>query len=199
MPISNRYLNVLVNWHFWFNNLKIHFTNMIYKSDVFPIGQINKPHGVNSEMSFSFTSDIFDREEIPYFVFEIQGILVPFFLEEYRFKGSATGLMKLEGVINEEQARAFYGLTIYLPKKFLEKVEDTEIELDYFAGFSLIDAEKGLLGVISEVDQTTENVLFVIPTKNDELLIPAGEEYIEKIDHDKKIIFVRLPEGLLDL
>jgi 16S rRNA processing protein RimM len=172
---------------------------MISKSEVFPIGQITKPHGVNGEMSFSFTSDIFDREEIPYFVFEMQGILVPFFLEEYRFKGSATGLLKLDGVTSDEQARAFYGLTIYLPKKFLEKVEDTEIELDYFAGFSLIDVEKGLIGVISEVDQTTENVLFVIPTKDDELLIPAGEEYIEEIDHEKKIIYVRLPEGLLDL
>jgi 16S rRNA processing protein RimM len=172
---------------------------MILKTDVFPIGQINKPHGVNGEMSFSFTSDIFDREDIPYFVFEMQGILVPFFLEEYRFKGSTTGLLKLDGVTTDEQARAFYGLTIYLPKKFLEKVEDAEIELDYFAGFSLIDAEKGLVGVISEVDQTTENVLFVIPTKDDELLIPAGEEYIEKIDHEKKLIYVRLPEGLLDL
>ena len=172
---------------------------MITKSSVFPIGQINKPHGVSGEMSFSFTSDIFDREKIPYFVFEIQGILVPFFLDEYRFKGSETGLMKLDGIKTEAQARSFYGLTIYLPKKFLEKVENTEIELDYFAGFSLVDAEKGLLGVISEVDQTTENVLFVIPTKNDELLIPAGEEYIENIDHDKKIIYVRLPEGLLDL
>jgi len=172
---------------------------MILKTDVFPIGQINKPHGVNGEMSFSFTSDIFDREDIPYFVFEMQGILVPFFLEEYRFKGSTTGLLKLDGVTTDEQARAFYGLTIYLPKKFLEKVEDAEIELDYFAGFSLVDAERGVLGVISEVDQTTENVLFVIPTEDDELLIPAGEEYIDEIDHEKKIIYVRLPEGLLDL
>lgn len=172
---------------------------MISKSEIFPIGQITKPHGVNGEMSFSFTSDVFDREDVPYFIFEIEGILVPFFVEEYRFKGSTTGLLKLEGVKSDTQAREFAGMTIYLPKKFLEKVEDTEIELDYFAGFSLVDAEKGLLGVISEVDQTTENVLFVIPTVNDELLIPAGEEYIEKIDHDKKIIYVRLPEGLLDL
>lgn len=172
---------------------------MILKSSVFPIGQIIKPHGVNGEMSFSFTSDIFDKEEVPYFIFEIQGILVPFFLEEYRFKGSTTGLLKLDGIKTDERAREFSGLTIYLPKTFLEKVEDTEIELDYFAGFSLVDAEKGLIGVISEVDQTTDNVLFVIPTKDDELLIPAGEEYIEEIDHEKKIIYVRLPEGLLDL
>jgi len=172
---------------------------MISKNDVFPIGQITKPHGVNGEMSFSFTTDIFDREDIPYFIFDMQGILVPFFLDEYRFKGSTTGLLKLGGVTSDEQARGFAGLTIFLPKSYLEKVEDAEIELDYFAGFSLVDSEKGLLGVISEVDQTTDNVLFVIPTKNDELLIPAGEEYIEEIDHEKKIIYVKLPEGLLDL
>ena len=172
---------------------------MISKTDVFPIGQINKPHGINGEMSFSFTTDVFDREDIPYFVFEMQGILVPFFLEEYRFKGSTTGLLILEGIKNEDQAKAFYGLTIYLPKNYLEKVEDNEIELDYFASFSLIDSEKGLLGIIAEVDQTTENVLFVIKTEDDELLIPAGEEYIQEIDHIKKIIYVTLPEGLLDL
>jgi len=172
---------------------------MISKNDVFPIGQITKPHGVSGEMSFSFTSDVFDSEDVPYFVFDMQGILVPFFLDEYRFKGSNTGLLKLDGITTEEQAKGFAGLTIFLPKSYLDKVEDTEIELDYFAGFSLVDAEKGLLGIISEVDQTTDNVLFVIPTEDDELLIPAGEEYIEEIDHDKKIIYVKLPEGLLDL
>lgn len=172
---------------------------MILKSEIFPIGQINKPHGVNGEMSFSFTTDVFDREDVPYFVFEIEGILVPFFVDEFRFKGSTTGLLKLEGVKSEEQARSFFGLKIYLPKDFLEKVEDNEIELDYFAGFSLIDSEKGLIGIISEVDKTTENILFVIPKPNDELLIPAGEEYIKEIDHEKKIIYVELPEGLLDL
>lgn len=172
---------------------------MILKTDVFPIGQITKPHGVNGEMSFTFSSDVFDREDVPFFVFEIQGILVPFFLDEYRFKGNTSGLLKLDGVETDEQARAFSGLTIYLEKKYLEKVEDAEIELDYFAGFTLVDVEKGLLGVISEVDQTTDNVLFVIPLEDDELLIPAGEEYIQAIDHDKKIITVKLPEGLLDL
>lgn len=172
---------------------------MIVKSDVFPIGLVSKPHGVNGEMSFSFTTDVFDSEEIPYFIFEINGILVPFFLDEYRFKSNSTGLLKLEDVNTDEQAREFAGLTIYLPKIYLNKVEDAEIELDYFAGFTLIDVENGMLGVISEVDQTTDNVLFVIQIEDDELLIPAGEEYITEIDHDKKIIYVDLPEGLLDL
>jgi 16S rRNA processing protein RimM len=172
---------------------------MILKSDVFPIGQVTKPHGVNGEMAFSFSSDVFDREDVEYFVIEVDGILVPFFLTEHRFKGNNTGLVKLDGVTTDDQARHFSGLTIYLPKQYLEKVEDSEIELDYFVGFSLVDAQAGLLGSVFEVDQTTDNVLFVIAKEDDELLIPAGEEYIQEIDHEKKIIYLSLPDGLLDL
>lgn len=172
---------------------------MIRKEEVFPIGQVTKPHGVSGEMSFSFTSDVFDTEDVPYFIFEMEGILVPFFLDEYRFKTNSTGLLKLDGIDSDEKAREFSGLTIYLPKNYLDAVDDAEIELDYFAGFLLIDSAKGEIGRISEVDQTTDNVLFVIPTDDDELLIPAGEEYIEEIDHERKIIRVTLPEGLLDL
>jgi len=172
---------------------------MILKEDLFPIGQINKPHGVNGEMVFSFTSDVFDTEDVPFFVVEIQGIFVPFFIEEYRFKSVESALIRLEDVNSDEKARAFSGLTVYLPKKYLEKVENAEIELDYFAGFTLIDELLGEIGVISEVDQTTENALFVIPTTDDELLIPVGDDYIHEIDHEQKKIFVKLPEGLLDL
>jgi len=172
---------------------------MIKKEDIFPIGQIIKPHGVSGEMAFSFTSDVFDTEDAPYFVIEIQGIMVPFFIEEYRFKSNETALVKLEGINSDEKARTFSGLTIYLPKHYLNKVEDTDIELDYFVGFMLVDNLLGEIGIISEVDQTTENALFVIPTADDELLIPVGDDYIQEIDHENKRITVDLPVGLLEL
>jgi 16S rRNA processing protein RimM len=173
---------------------------MILKDEVFPIGQVIKPHGVNGEMSFNFTSDVFDTENIEFLIIEIQGILVPFFIEEYRFKSESTGLIKFEGVESDEQARVFSGLTLFVQKKYLDKVEDAEIELDYFVGFHLVDEIKGELGLITEVDQTTENALFVIDNGSDnELLIPVGDDYIREIDHENKRILVRLPEGLLEL
>jgi 16S rRNA processing protein RimM len=172
---------------------------MISLDEIFPIGQINKPHGVNGELSFTFSSDVFDTEEIPYLIMEIEGIPVPFFIEEYRFKTNSTGLIKFQDISSEEAARELNGLTIYVLKKYLDKVENEEIELAYFAGFTLIDVHAGEIGVISEVDETTENTLFVIPKGDDELLIPVGEDYICDIDYDKKIITVDLPEGLLDL
>ena len=172
---------------------------MILKEDVFPIGQVIKPHGVNGEMSFSYTTDVFDSEDVEFFIMELNGILVPFFIDEYRFKSHSTGLVKLNGVNSDEQAREFSGLTLFVSKDFLEKVEDTDIELDYFVGFELVEKTKGSLGIVTEVDQTTENALFVIPTDDDELLIPVGVDYINEIDHDKKIIYLDLPEGLLEI
>lgn len=172
---------------------------MIKKEQVFPIGQIIKPHGIHGEMTFDITGDILSREEIPFFIFELEGILVPFSVGEYRYKTNATGILSLEDVATEQQAKQFSGLTIYIEKQYLEEVENAEIELDYFVGFRLIDTVKGEIGLIDEVDQTTENALFVIKKDGDELLIPVGDEYIQEIDHQQKTIIVTLPEGLLDL
>ena len=61
---------------------------MIKKDEVFKIGIFNKPHGVKGEISFTFTDDIFDRVECEYLVCLLDGIFVPFFIEEYRFRRS---------------------------------------------------------------------------------------------------------------
>lgn len=172
---------------------------MIDKNRVFPIGKINKPHGINGEMSFNFTTDVFDTEEAEYFIFEMEGILVPFYIESYRFRTDTTALLKLDDIDSEEQAREFSGLTIYLPDMFLSKVEDEEITMDYFVGFRLNDENNGDLGTISAIDQSTENVLFIVENNSDELLIPANDDFITEINHEQKTIYMQLPEGLLDL
>ena len=71
---------------------------MIREEDVYKIGTFNKPHGIHGELQFTFTDDIFDRVDADYVVCPMEGILVPFFIEEYRFKGNASALMKLENV-----------------------------------------------------------------------------------------------------
>lgn len=172
---------------------------MINKNQLFPIGQINKPHGIQGEMSFGFTTDVFELEELPFFIFELDGIFVPFVVSEFRLKTSSTGILRLDGLNSEEDARTFSGLQIFILKEQLDLLPEVEPGLDYLVGFQLKDIEKGMIGVISEIDHTTENALFVIQQEDDELLIPVGEEYIRKIDQDNKIIEVELPEGLLDL
>ena len=77
---------------------------MIKREEVYKIGIFNKPHGIHGELSFTFTDDIFDRVEAEYLICLLDGILVPFFLEEYRFRSDTTALVKLEGVDTAERA-----------------------------------------------------------------------------------------------
>ena len=64
---------------------------MIRQEEVFRIGRIGKPHGVKGETSFQFTDDVFDRVDADYLILQVDGILVPFFMEEYRFRSGDTG------------------------------------------------------------------------------------------------------------
>ena len=79
---------------------------------------------------------IFDRVECEYLVCLLDGIFVPFFIEEYRFRSDTTALVKLEGVDTSEKARMFTNVEVYFPKKYVGEEEDSDdiptLELFYW-------------------------------------------------------------------
>ena len=173
---------------------------MIKKEEVYKIGLFNKPHGIHGELQFTFTDDIFDRVDCDYLICLLDGIFVPFFIEEYRFRSDSTALVKLEGIDTAERARMFTNVEVYFPVKHAEEAEDGELSWNFFVGFRMEDVRHGELGEVVEVDTTTVNTLFVVEQEDgEELLIPAQEEFIVEINQEKKLITVELPEGLLDL
>ena len=137
---------------------------MIKKDEVFKIGIFNKPHGVKGEISFTFTDDIFDRVECEYLVCLLDGLFVPFFIEEYRFRSDTTALVKLEGVDTSEKARMFTNVEVYFPKKYVGEEEDSDDipTWNYFIGFKVEDVNHGELGEIVAVDDSTMNVQHIL-------------------------------------
>lgn len=173
---------------------------MIKKEEVYKIGLFNKPHGIHGELQFTFTDDIFDRVDCDYLICLLDGIFVPFFIEEYRFRSDSTALVKLEGIDTAERARMFTNVEVYFPVKHAEDAEDGELSWDFFVGFRMEDVHHGALGEVVEVDNATVNTLFVVEQEDgEELLVPAQEEFIVEIDQQKRVITVELPEGLLNL
>ena len=162
-------------------------------------GIFNKPHGIHGELSFTFTDDIFDRVEAEYLICLLDGILVPFFLEEYRFRSDTTALVKLEGVDTAERARMFTNIEAYFPVKHAEEAGPGELSWDFFVGFRMEEVHHGTLGEVTDVDTSTINTLFVVDYQGEELLVPAQEEFIIDIDQKHKVITVDLPEGLIAL
>ena len=169
---------------------------MIKKEEVYKIGRIGKAHGVKGEVTFNFDDDIFDRVDAEYLILEIDGILVPFFMEEYRFRSDCTALVKFEDINTQDRARELINCDVYFPRDLADDDEEN-LSLAVLVGFDIIDANTGKnVGTIASIDDSTANILFELA---DGTLIPASDELITNIDKEKKTITIALPEGILDL
>ena len=168
---------------------------MIKREEVYKIGVLGKPHGVKGEIQFRFTDDVFDQCDANYLVLDMEGILVPFFMEEYRFRSDEVALMKFWDIDTE-----LTGTEVYFPRAIAEEGKD-ELSWAQIIGFKLLDSKTGkVLGEIVSVDDSTINLLFEIKTETGgERLIPANENLIKGIDKAQQTIEVEIPDGLLEL
>ena len=169
---------------------------MIKREDVYKIGKLGKTHGVSGELSFLFDDDVFDRADADYLILDIDNILVPFFIEEYRFKTDNNAIIKFEGIDTQDRAREFTGSDVYFPRE-LNDEEENGLSWAAIVSFDIIDASTSkTVGRIASVDDSTINILFEL---EDGKLIPASEELITDIDKHKKTITIDLPKGILEL
>ena len=168
---------------------------MIRKDDVYKIGRLGKAHGIKGEVSLQVEDDIFDRVDAEYLVLELDGIMVPFFMEEYRFKTDETALVKFEGVDTQERARELTGTDVFFPRDLAEANDDGELSYAQLVGYAVINSNTGKsVGTIAFVDEQTINIMFEL---TDGTLIPASEELIAGIDTETQVITMNIPEGLL--
>lgn len=176
---------------------------MITRDQLISIGHYNKPHGVNGEISATLEIDASLLKEFKCLVSDIDGINVPFFITNIRSKNTSSALFTIEGINNENEAALLVNKEIFVLKSEYEQLsleEDVdEFPLDFFIGFKLFDL-KDEVGTIIDVDDTTENVLFVVERADKtQVQIPAVDDLVEEIHENDRKIVMKLPEGLLTI
>ena len=169
---------------------------MIKEENIYQIGRLGKTHGVRGEISFLFDDDVFDRVDADYLILKVDGIFVPFFIEEYRFKSDSNAIIKFEDIDTQERARELTGADVYFPRSLAEN-DDENLSWPVLVGFDIIEASnRRTIGRIASVDDSTLNILFCL---DDGRLIPASENLITAIDQQTRTLTMHIPEGLLDL
>lgn len=172
---------------------------MIKKEELIKIGHFAKPHGVKGEISLVTTYDVFEESDNPYLICEMDGIPVPFFVEEYRYKSDTVILVKMENLDSEEAVRRFVNLDVYYPADAIGLNPNDVLTWESIVGYTVSGEKEGMLGEVTGIDESTLNVLLRIDHKGKELLIPAADELILSADHVQKHLTVSIPDGLLDL
>lgn len=182
---------------------------MIRPEEVYKIGRLGKAHGLNGEVTMQVEDDIFYRIDADYLILELDGILVPFFLEEYRFKTDDVALIKFEDIDTQGRARELTGCDVFFPRRLAEEEQETGDFIDesdaddqsainyaQLVGYTVRNANDNNkeVGEIAYIDRQTINTMFEL---TDGTLLPAAEELIEGINPQERIVVMSLPEGLL--
>ena len=173
---------------------------MIREEDVVQIGTFTKPHGVSGDLSITLLNDLFESVDPDYIICNMDGILVPFFIEAYRFTSNDVAFIKLVDIDSADTARRFVNVDVFLEEKVIGALEEySHYTWEAFIGYMILDLAVGEVGQVLAVDESTLNTLFRVHYAGDEVLIPVDESLVEWVDHDKKIIQMKLPDGLLTL
>lgn len=173
---------------------------MILGKDIIEVGATQKPYGIKGEIVIRFKKPIFADVDAEYYFLEIEGIPVPFFVEDFTYSTDVSARVKFEDINDEVAAARYVNCPVFIPREWIKVHTDgeTQLDWDYFIGFKVVDQRGKLLGVIEEVDDSTMNVLFIVKNEENEHLIPAAEDFIEAVDEENRLIEMFLPEGLVE-
>ncbi len=170
------------------------------KQECFYLGKIVSKYSFKGEVLVKLDSDDPELYESMESVFvSLRDSLVPFFIEQSRLHKSSLLRIKFEDVDSEEEADRIMGSELYLPLEFLPPLEGNKFYFHEVIGFTVIDQNFGTVGVITSINDTTNQALFVIDYKGTEILIPINDEFLTKVDRETKTIEVSTPEGLIEL
>lgn len=178
---------------------------MISHEELVAVGRYNKAHGVGGELSATVSVPFEALDGFSCLISDIEGIYVPFFIEAWRAKTAGTALLKLENIDSEQDAALLTGKDIFVLRQEWTAIMRQEANDDAgglsatsFLGFSVVCNGRPL-GTITDVDQSTANVLFQISTtaKQETVLLPAASNLIDNIDVETRSIAMSVPESLL--
>jgi 16S rRNA processing protein RimM len=166
----------------------------IQRNDFVEVGSIGKVHGTKGELKIFLSRSIKNTE---WAFLEFRGKPVPFYIQSMKSGMEQELLVKFEGIDNMEAAQLFLGKLVLLPKKFVKKQNDWELDLPLH--YMVIDETHGELGEVIDIIENPYQSLAQINYKGQEILIPLVEEILIEIDDEKKVLYVDLPEGLLSI
>lgn len=164
------------------------------------LGEILRPHGVRGEVRMRIVTDYPER------LHELKTVFLGKSPDDKQITSAKLthvrfhkdyALLTFKGYHNRNEADALRQQLVMVDLENAVPLEDGEYYLFQLVGLTVI-ADDEPIGVVKEVLQTGANDVYILQSeKHGEILIPAHEETIVKIDFDTEIITMKLPEGLL--
>jgi 16S rRNA processing protein RimM len=104
--------------------------------------------------------------------------------------------LEVEGIESREAAESLIGSIVFLPAEGERKLPEGEYYWKDLIGAAVFSEEGEWLGIIEGIFPTGSNDVYVCTGGSREILIPAIDEVVRKVDVEKRTLVVHLLEGL---
>ena len=158
------------------------------------LGKISKTHGYNGTVILVSEQKFDDElEHLKEIFVMIDGLSVPFPVEEWELRTDTSAFLKLEFVDSQIEALELTGCEAYAEITPTESY--TEAGLEQWIGFTVDDAMHGNVGVIQKIEDYNGNTVMHVMDGKKETLISLYPELVTHIDHTAKILHIQAPDG----
>ena len=163
-------------------------------------GKISKPYGLQGDVHIILIPAVAQKLKSgnPLFI-DLDGQRVPFFMETVDLVSDDQAIVKVEFIDSIEEARKVAGSEVYLDIQEASDTVDHTTEPLEMIGYRVFDLRLGEVGKLSELIPSEMNPVWVIESAGCDIMIPATTDFIQKIDHKKKVLYLDLPEGIMEL
>ncbi|MEZ4903754.1 MAG: ribosome maturation factor RimM [Spirosomataceae bacterium] len=169
-------------------------------NDCFQLGHITKTHGTRGEVTIFLDVDYpEDYDELESVFVEIKGQLIPYFVQTINIQKGNKAIVKFEDVDSIEAATPLINCALFLPENNLDDLDESQFYYHEIIGFKIVDEKIGELGTVSTVYSMSTQDLIAMNYQGQEVLIPVNDTIVPSIDRQQSILYVRLPEGLIEV
>ena len=166
----------------------------------YQLGYIVRTHGVKGQVVAFFDVDYpEDYEELESVFLQINGKLVPFFIDALDLQPDGRIIIKFEDVNSIVEAEKLKSIPLYLPLNALPELQEDQFYFHDVIGYTVVDETLGELGTIKDIYELPLQDLMAMEYKGVEVLIPVQDELILRADKNNRKLYVNLPEGLVDI
>ncbi|HLA26993.1 MAG TPA: ribosome maturation factor RimM [Syntrophales bacterium] len=165
--------------------------------DFLEIGKIVKPHGLKGSvkvLSYLESGDLLESLD-RFSIRQRNDETVSYSLKSLRVKGRYIYL-EMEGIETVEQAYALNGCPVLIPTDKLKALPEGEYYWQELIGLEVITEEGRPVGKLERIFSAGDSDVYVCTGGEREILLPAIEEVVRKIDPEKGVMVVRLLEGI---
>ena len=162
------------------------------------IGQIVNTFGIKGMVKVKpFTDDIKRFDSLKKVYIEKNSNKKEYEIQEVKYHKNMV-LIKFKGIENIEQAERLRNSYLTISRDSTEELEEGRYYVVDLLGLEVYTDEQILLGTLEDIFNTGSNDIYVV--KNEEgkqILLPAIQDVIKKIDIENKKVIVHLLPGLV--